>query len=193
MAGSPTKIASNLDQGVPDSWSARVSWASGPWRLQASGGHLNQPEVVHPYDETRLSASVAFDGRLRSRPLAALLAWGQKREPFGLFDAYLLEAHFSVRERDAIFTRVESVTKAILGGGVHSPGAQHYHPHSRIGAITAGYVRDLVVHARGRIGVGADITAYHTPANLLENYGRPLSFHVFMRYAAPRPETVVHH
>jgi hypothetical protein len=189
----PDENRLDLDQGVPDSWSARVSWSAGPWQVQASGGHLNQPEWVHPYDETRLSASVAWNGEPRARPLSVLVAWGQKREPFGDFDAYLLEAHFRVRERDAFFTRLESVTKAILGGGLHPPGFQHYHPHSRIGAATAGYVRDLVANRRGRLGLGADVTVYRTPLNLRENYGRPLSFHVFVRYAAPRPASSVGH
>jgi hypothetical protein len=189
----PDENRLDLDQGVPDSWSARVSWSAGPWQVQASGGHLNQPEWVHPYDETRLSASVAYDGERGGGPLSALLAWGQKREPFGIFDAYLLEAHLRAYERGAFYTRLESVTKAILGGGLHPPGFQHYHPHSRIGAVTAGYVHDLVVNRRGRLGVGADVTAYRTPINLRENYGRPLSFHVFLRYAAPRPATMVHH
>jgi hypothetical protein len=190
----PDENRLDLDQGVPDSWSARVSWSAGPWQVQASGGHLNQPEWVHPYDETRLSASVAYDGERRGGPLSALLAWGQKREPFGVFDAYLLEAHLRAHARGAFYTRLESVTKAILGGGLHPPGFQHYHPHSRIGAVTAGYVHDVVVNRRGRLGVGADVTAYRTPLNLRENYGRPLSFHVFLRYAAPRGAAPpVHH
>ena len=70
---------------------------------------------------------------------------------------------------------MELTTKSILGGGIHPPGFQHYHPHSRIGALTAGYVRDLVVASYGRFGVGGDLTVYRVPQNLTENYGRPLS------------------
>jgi hypothetical protein len=189
----PDENRLDLDFGAPDSWAARLAWASGPWRAQASGGRLEQPETIHPYDETRLSASVGYEGAWRRWPVAALLAWGQKREPFGIFDSYLFEAHATLGARDALFTRAELVTKAILGGGVHPPGFQHYHPHSRIGAITVGYVRDVMVRSSGRLGVGADFTAYRVPANLAENYGRPLSFHLFLRYVAPRSATPVHH
>jgi hypothetical protein len=190
----PDENRTDLDLGVPDSWAARLSWSSGPWRVQASGGRLEQPETVHPYDETRLSASVGYEGAVRRRPVAMLLAWGQKREVFGIFDNYLLEAHVALGARDALFMRAESVTKAILGGGVHPPGFQHYHPHSRVGAFTAGYVRDFVSGGWGRLGVGGDITTYHVPSNLAENYGNPLSFHVFLRYALkPGSAPHVHH
>jgi hypothetical protein len=191
----PDEDRLDLDFGAPDSWATRLSWQSGPWRAQVSGGRLKQPETVHPYDETRLTASAGYDGLWRTRPVSVLLAWGQKRETFGVFDNYLLETHTAIGARDAIYTRTELVTKAILGGGVHSVGAVHQHPHSRIGAFTSGYVRDLLSGPRGRVGVGADVTVYRVPTNLTENYGRPLSFHVFVRYAMRPASTMagMHH
>jgi hypothetical protein len=151
----PDENRLDLDLGPPDSWAARLSWASGPWRLQASGGRLTTPEVLHPYDETRLSASIGYDSAWRARPVSMLLAWGQKREPFGVFDNYLIEAHVQAGERDALFTRAEIVTKAILGGGIHAPGAQHFHPaledrraHRRLRARP--HRRAAWPHRRGR-------------------------------------------
>ena len=99
------------------------------------------------------------------------LATNQKREPFGVFDAYLFEANLALLARHAVYTRAEIATKSILGGGVHPPGFQHYHPHSRIGALTGGYVYDLLVTGFGRLGVGGDITGYRVPRNLQEGYG----------------------
>ncbi len=189
----PDENRLDLDLGAPDSWAARVSWTSGPWQVQASGGHLNQPEWIHPYDETRLTASIAYTGTWLARPTAAFLAWGQKREPFGVFDAYLVEANFALHARHAVYTRAEIATKSILGGGIHPPGFQHFHPHSRVGALTAGYVYDLLVAGFGRLGVGGDITGYRVPRNLQEGYGSPLSFHVFLRYASGRPSATPHH
>ena len=189
----PDENRLDLDLGPLDSWSLRASWTSGPWQAQVSGAQLEQPEWIHPYDESRLTASVGYTGRWGSRPLAALLAWGQKREPFGIFDAYLLEGHLLFRGKHALVARAELTTKSILGGGIHPPGFQHYHPHSRIGALTAGYVRDLVAASYGRFGVGADLTVYRVPRNLTENYGRPLSLHVFVRYATPDASDHAHH
>jgi len=39
----------------------------------------------------------------------------------------------------------------------------------------------------GGFGAGVDVTGYHVPANLKEPYGSPVSFHLFLRYRAPRP------
>jgi hypothetical protein len=113
---------------------------------------------------------------------------------FGIFDAYLAEAHVRLTQSDALYSRVERVTKSILGGGFHPPGFVHQHAHSIIGAVTAGYMRDLIASPYGRFGVGADITAYGVPANLQPSYGQPLSFHIFLRYrpAIERPAHIHH-
>jgi hypothetical protein len=47
-------------------------------------------------------------------------------------------------------------------------------------------LNDISHRGWGRIGAGADMTAYHVPQNMLDNDGAPLSFHVFLRY---RPTT----
>ena len=91
------------------------------------------------------------------------------------------------RARHAWYTRVELVTKDILGaGGRHPHGFDHFHPMSRVGAFTAGYVYDAVVSRAGRFGLGGDATVYYVPPNLKGNYGAPASFHVFLRYQPNR-------
>ena len=81
----------------------------------------------------------------------------------------------------------ELATKDILGaGGRHPRGFQHFHPLSRVGALTGGYVFDVVDSTAGQFGIGGDVTVYYVPPNLLDNYGSPASFHVFFRYR-PRP------
>ena len=76
----PDEDRLDIDRPRLDSWSARGSWRQGPWQAQFSGGHLKEPEWFDPYDVTRLTASVAFNGAVGSRPLAATFAWGQNRE-----------------------------------------------------------------------------------------------------------------
>jgi hypothetical protein len=182
----PDENRTDIDLGMLDSWALRASWRRGPWTAQVSGAQLTKPEWVEPfYDAARLSASVAFtgsDGRV-----AALLAWGQNREFHGNLDAYLFEATVRPRVRHAGYTRVELVTKDILGaGGRHPQGFDHFHPMSRVGAFTAGYVYDAVVSRAGRFGLGGDATVYYVPPNLKDNYGAPASFHVFLRYQPNR-------
>ena len=59
----------------------------------------------------------------------------------------------------------------------------HFHPLSKVGAATGGYVRDIRSARDGRYGVGGDITVYYVAKNLRDNYGTgPVSFHVFLRY-----------
>jgi len=47
-------------------------------------------------------------------------------------------------------------------------------------------MRDVLITRSGGIGIGADVTGYSVPSNLEEPYGSPVSFHVFLRYRAPR-------
>src|SRR5688572_28827873 len=87
-----------------------------------------------------------------------------------------------MRPRDTLYTRLESVAKDILDVGCHPIGTFHPHRQSQIGAATLGYVRQLLQSRAGSFGLGADITGYDVPRNLKESYGRPLSFHAFVRY-----------
>jgi hypothetical protein len=182
----PDEQRLDLDLGAIDSWSVRASWASGPWSAQVSGAHLTEPEVAHFGDVTRITASAGYTGVIGDRQVALLAAWGQNREAFATFDAYLLEGRLGLTDRDGLYSRAEYVAKNILGGAFHPPGFEHPHPTSRIGALTGGYVRDLRVTPIGRFGVGGDVTIYRVPENLVFYYGRPLSFHVFMRYRPNR-------
>ena len=181
----PDEDRTDLDFGRLDSWAARVSWRRGPWDAQASGGRLTTPEWLNPFDDVvRLTASVGFtraDGRL-----AALAAWGQNREVHGILDAFLVEATHRPRPRHAWYSRAELVAKDILSPGRHTAGSAHLHPLSRVGALTAGYVYDVVASAGGVLGVGGDATVYRVDANLRDVYGAPASFHVFVRYRPGR-------
>ena len=75
---------------------------------------------------------------------------------------------------------------AILNAGFHPRGTFHRHRQSQVSALTLGYARDVVRARAGNFGAGADVTGYAVPANLDEPYGSRVSFHVFMRYRAPR-------
>jgi len=189
----PDEDRTDIDFGMLDSWALRGTWQRGPWTAQVSGAQLTKPEWVEPfYDMARLTASIAYtrsDGRV-----AALVAWGQNREFHGNLDGYLFEATLRPRARHAWYTRAELVTKDILGaGGRHPRGFDHFHPLSRVGAFTAGYVYDVAVSRAGRFGLGGDATVYYVAENLKANYGSPASFHVFLRYQPKRPSAHTMH
>ena len=186
----PDENRKDLELGRLDSYSGRLTWKQNGWEAQASAGRLKAPEYVEPFsDVTRLAASLGYvrtDGRL-----AALVLWGQNREIHGIMDAYLFEATLRPRSRHAWYTRIELATKDVLSpSGRHPPGFVHFHPLSRVGALTGGYVFDLLSSPAGQFGIGGDATVYHVPANLRDNYGSPASFHVFIRY---RPRSSAAH
>lgn len=174
----PDEDRYDMDFGALDSYAARVTWFRGPWSAQASAGWLHEPEIVTPYDATRLTASVSYE-----RPnLAWVLAFGQNREIHGNLEAYLFEASWRAWSRDTFYTRIESVAKDILDVGFHPVNTFHPHRQSQVGAATVGYLRDVFRLRAGEIGLGADVTGYAVPSNLRESYGAPVSFHAFVRF-----------
>jgi hypothetical protein len=190
----PDETRTDLDLGPLDSYAARVRYDRGAWAAQVSAGHLNEPEPYELLDVMRLTASVGYTGRWRNRPLAVTLAWGQNREGGSELDAYLVESTWAARTADVLYMRAELATKVIIGrGALHPVGFRHPHQFSRVGALTGGYIRDLVTNRLGRFGVGGDVTGYRVPPNLEPSYGAPLSFHAFLRWRAPQSATHVHH
>jgi len=185
----PDENRTNIERPQLDSWSARTTWRRGPWQAQFSGGHLHEPEWFEPVDVVRLTASIAFNGAVASRPLAVTAAWGQNREPvlgFSL-DGYLLEWDVRAARNDTIYGRAESVLKEIFGLGVHPRGLlNHPRSFSRIDALTIGYVRDIPIPGSNRIGIGVDATLHRPSADLIEYYGSPHSYHVFLRWRPDR-------
>jgi hypothetical protein len=185
----PDDNRTDLDLGALDSSAVRLSWARGVWNAQVSAGWLTKPELVTPFDSTRLSASVGYTGAR----VAWTAAFGQNREIHGNLEAYLLEGWWRAARNDVFFTRIESVAKDILDVGFHPVNTFHRHRQSQVGAGTVGYLRELVRSGVGSFGVGADVTGYIVPANLRDGYGSPLSVHAFVRYRLqPAPEAHVH-
>jgi len=180
----PDENRTNIDTPRLDSWSVRGSWRRGPWEAQISTGRLAKPEWFEPVDVMRTTASIAFNGELASRPLAVTAAWGHNRD-IGLFglDGYLLEWDWRVSRRNTFYGRGESMLKEIFGLGVHPAGLlNHPRNFSHIDALTLGYVREIPVPGLDRFGIGADITVHRTSADLVEFYGSPKSYHVFLRW-----------
>lgn len=178
-----------IDRPRFNSWSARGRWRRGPWDAQISGGHLHRPEIFELTGVTRLTASIGYTGTLASHPFAALAAWGENREVHGILDAYLMEWTAGIAARGEFYGRAESVAKDLLDlGGPDPPGFTEFHRISHVAALTLGYIHDVRVNRAGRFGLGADVTVYHVPDNILDFYGSsPRSFHVFVRW---RPSAI---
>jgi hypothetical protein len=182
----------DFDLGALDSFAAQLSWARGPWSAQVSNGWLTQPEIVTPYDATQTTASLAYFAGDENRSTAWMAAFGQKREFHGNFEGYLIEGTLRRDRRHVIYSRAEWVIKDILDAGFHPIGIKHTHRKSPVGAVTLGYINDLVRGRYGMFGVGGDVTGYAAANNLQDSYGSPWSFHVFVRYKARPTGTMTH-
>jgi hypothetical protein len=181
----PDENRLNLEHPRLDSWAARMRWQRGPWAAQFSGGHLRQPEWFEPFDATRLTASIEFNGQAGSRPLAMTLAWGENRQFNGFngnADGFLLEGDLGATDSSTIYGRVEVTAKELFSLGPHPKEFVHPHWFSDVRAFTAGYLRDVIVQRAGRFGIGADVTVYKMAPDLLPYYDSSRSYHVFVRW-----------
>jgi hypothetical protein len=189
----PDEHRLEFDRPRLDSWSARASWRRGPWQAQFSGAHLHRPEPFELFNMSRMTASIEFNGTIGSHPLAASLIWGQNREIHGILDGYLFEWDVPTAGRGVFYGRAENVAKDQLDLGAPAPpGFVEFHRISHVAALTIGYVRNVTERQWGRLAVGGDATVYHVPQNMLEYYGAPHSYHVFVRYRPNRSTSAAH-
>ncbi|MCU1386388.1 MAG: hypothetical protein JWL71_5085 [Acidobacteria bacterium] len=179
----------NIETPALDSWAVRAGWRRGAWQAQLSGGRLRNPEWFEPYETTRITASIEFNGAVASRPLAATLAWGHHTEANGFndhADGYLLEWDLRASARTAVYGRVEVSAKQIFGLGLHPAGFNHPHTYSHIDPLTLGLVRDIAPAAWGRVGIGADVTVYRMSPDMIDFFDGSRSFHLFLRWRPSR-------
>ncbi len=189
----PNENRLDLERPGLDSWAVRAQYARGPWRAQVSGGHMRQPEWFEPYDMSRITASIAFDGAVRSRPASLTLAWGGNREFNGFngdANGYLLEADVRATSASTVYGRVEVADKELFGLGPHPKEFAHPHAFFKVSVATVGYIRELPIPRAGRIGLGADATFYRMPELLTQFWKGSHSYHVFLRW---RPATTSSH
>ena len=185
----PDENRRNLERPRLNSWSSRISWRRGPWQAQVSGGLLHEPEWFEPYNQTRLTASIGFNGDVLSRRLDTTLAWGREIAYNGFndrADSYLLEWDLHATDKTSLYGRAEDVRKQIFGLGFHPKGLNHPHFYSDIDAVTVGVIRDVVFDRWGRFGLGVDVTGYRTSKELALYYATSRSYHVFLRWRPNR-------
>ena len=202
----PDENRKDIEMGKLDSWSGRAWFTPTPnWTMQFSYGHLVDPEVATPGNLNRLTASISHNHSWRDGNWASTLIWGRNDERHGTSNSYLLESTANFLDKNYVYTRMELVDKTglleenifgrpgieplpLIGNGGES--GEHFEQMFRIGAVTIGGVRDILVQPKFRVGIGADVTFYHVPEALKPIYGSsPTSFHMFVRI---RPEKMSH-
>ena len=166
----PDENRSGFDQPRFDSYSARLQFApSAHWTAQVSRGYLKNPEVLHPGDVTRTTASV-----IHSKPLGGFnrywtsaLVWGMNEED-GHHAEHSVLAETNVQlNRWAVYGRYEFVQKSSEelsnGDGLFDDvGDQLY----SVNALTLGLNRQIAYFANTMLHAGAQATVHATDRRL---------------------------
>ncbi|HEX2650789.1 MAG TPA: hypothetical protein VHN19_12735 [Burkholderiales bacterium] len=178
----PDENRSDIETGKLDSTAARLSWnPTRDWALQVSRGRLKSPEALHAdVDVRRTTASAIYHRDFGGVKTQTTLAWGRNAPTRGeATSSYLLEAAARLPGRHTLFGRAERVSKNELFPET-DPLADRVFD---VGKLSLGYVYDLPLEGRFRIGVGTLVSRYALPADLKPAYGNPTSFMLFARIA----------
>jgi len=134
-----------------------------------------------------MTASVDYNRPVAHGNWASLAVWGRNKSlPDGeIFNSYLLESLLRFADRNSAWTRMENVdrsTELLLGQNPAPPGFVEKFL-ARIQAYSVGYDRELLVTARTRTALGAQVTLYGVPGSLQSLYGNtPVGVVVFVRF-----------
>ena len=152
------------------------------WSITLGYGALEEPEILHPGDVQRIVASVLYGRRFRDAGQLAMSAvWGANRHTGASFThSGLLEAELIVDDRNTVFGRAEIVQKS--GEDLVLDDTQHDELFN-VGAVSAGYIRDILAGAGMTTGIGVRATLNLLPSSLEATYGSttPTGLVVFLR------------
>ncbi len=166
---------------APDSYAVRASLnPAADWALQVSSGRLASPEQLQPLVSVRRTTASASYNRMSPRiEWQTTAAWGRNEPDIGRSsEAWLLESALVVERRHTVFLRLERVGKDEL----FAPGQPLFGQLFTVQSATLGGIEDFWRVAQARIGVGAAVSGYRTPATLNPYYGAgPTSYLVFLR------------
>jgi hypothetical protein len=163
-AREPDEHRLDFDLHRPDSYAGRLTLnPSENWSLQASYGHLREPEALEPgVDIRKLTASAVYNRPLPGGNWATTFAWG-RNEPEGdpAGGAVLLETSFTTGPH-ALFGRAEHVQKSGHDFGL---GGSQEDDRLPVSALSFGYSREvgrladasIVVGGRAFVGFADDV------------------------------------
>jgi hypothetical protein len=191
----PNENRWNIDGGLPDSFSTRITMAANANLLgQFSIGRINDREALESnLDTVRMTASIEHSLQFSKGHLASSLIWGRNKDLQGgesrIFNSYAVESTFQWN-RNWVWTRIENVDRdrTLLVGEKPAALTVEEDPIGRVQAYTFGYERDFPIGISSiNAGLGFQATAYGVPPQLESIYGNhPAGFTIFLHL---RPST----
>jgi hypothetical protein len=150
--------------------------------MQVSHGFIKQPEVLHPEDVSRTTASIQFSKRGFGETFTNLTAlWGlNKTKDHHGEHGFLLEGSHQKR-RTAIYGRYEFVQKSLeeLALDAAEFGEDAIFPTH---ALTGGVSYDLFNVGQTKIALGSQFTFYNPDKKLTDLYGdNPIAAQIYLR------------
>jgi hypothetical protein len=172
-----------------DSYSGRVSYnPNAHWALNAGYGFIKSPDALTPdVSEHRVTASAMYGKKLGADgQLATTFLWGANghSDRPGLSHSGLIESEAVLDRLNTVFGRVEVVQKsaddlALVAAPFNFAPTQSFN----VGAISLGYIREILPMRAATLGFGAMGTLNIVPQTLEAAYGSrtPLGLFVFVR------------
>ena len=177
----------DLDQGSLDSYAGRVTLTpGGGFSLQVSACRREEPEALEEGNQTRQTASLAwektFDG---GSSLAVLAGSGRNLLPEDQEEwGHLLEATWHPRPRHFVYGRIEQVDRDLYELTNKTQRPEDVEP-KRVHAeqLTLGYAYSWPLLKEAETAAGAAVQGYRFDGRLDDVYGeRPISFWVYLRF-----------
>ncbi len=181
----------NIDKGIPDSFSGRLTVAASPNLVgQFSIGRINNREALEPnLDTLRTTASIQHNLIFPRGHVSTSLIWGRNKDFPGqgarIFNSYTAESTVNFLDKNWAWTRIENVDRdrTLLVGEIPAALEVEEDPIGRVQAYTFGYERDLPIPSSFlNVGLGFQATTYGLTSQMKSIYGEhPAAFTVFLR------------
>lgn len=170
-----------------DSYSGRLTLnPNDNWSMSAGYGYMKSPEILDPTESMQRATASLLHGRALGEEgqVATSFVYGANIHHGELSNSFLLESEAVLNGRSTLFGRAEAIAKS--AGDLVLNVAPHNIPADRVfnvGAVSAGYIHELLPMGRATIGIGAMGTVNFVPGELENAYGsrNPLGFAVFGR------------
>ena len=188
----------DLDQGSLDSYAGRITLTpGGGFSLQVSACRREKPEALEEGNQTRQTASIAWERTYASgATLAVLAASGRNLLPGDQQEwGHLLEATWHLRPRHFVYGRIEQVDRDLYELTNKMQRPEDVEPR-RVHAeeATVGYAYTWPLFEEAETAAGVAVAGYRFDDRLDDVYGeRPISLWVYLRFRFGSEGGHLHH
>lgn len=176
----------DLDQGALDSYAGRITVNPGAGlSFQVSGCRREKPEALEEGNQTRQTASVAWEKPIGSGSIAVLAASGRNLLPGDQEEwGNTAEATARFRQHHVVYGRIEQVDRDLYELRNKTQRPDTVEPDRvHVEELTLGYAYSWALLREAQTSAGAAVAGYRFDDRLDDVYGeRPISLWVYLRF-----------